>query len=498
MPRLVLPSLVLFLFAQTGLGAGFVQTPPGDLPGAHSRRPCGTSGQRPPSSRIDQKKFQQSLRLLQDRLRSDSRDPGSHYQLGLLYESQSDFLKAIGEYREAVRLDRSAKEPALALASIFFHCGQNKEAVEVLEASLKTNPKSLPAIRLLCRVYLEEGKVDQALSLARKNVLLEPSDGYGHYLLGLSYKELGHFEKAKSGLEQAVELAPSFSDAYFQLGLLYRLDEKTFPQATENLKEAIEQGLTRPDVYKELGFVLLKQGRYQEAVLQLKLALKDNPDFKEPYYLLADAYRKLGMKQEAASALERFQSLRSAARKARNAAQEQQDRAQAYYQEGEDSLFQDQPGKAYSSFLKALQISPQMHSALHRLAQVDFLGGDVASAEDRIRQAIQLYSLDPEYYFLLAKCLEQRDPAAAIDAISTAIHLSPAVADFHNLLANLFFARADYHASILAYRRAIEIDADDPVPHLNLSTALRNIGAVEESERERDIYLRLTTGRNPE
>ena len=498
MPRLVVPGLAVLLFGQTGLRAGVVQTPPKDFPATLPSGPCGTPGQRPPGSRMDQEKFQQSLGLLQDRLRSDSRDPGLHYRLGLLYQSQRHFLKAIGEYREAVRLDRSFEEPALALASILSHCGQDKQAIEVLEALLKTNSKSLPAIRLLCRVHLQDGKYDLALRLAEEHVRLATGDSYGPYLLGLSHRGLGHFEKARDEFERSVALDPSFSDAYAQLGLLYSSDYATFPRAVENLRKAVELGLTSPDVRKDLGFALLKVGRYQEAVEQLVAALQDKPNFEEPYYLLADAYRKLGMRQEAASALERFQSLRSKTQETQNAAREQEDQAQAHYQEGEDSLFQDQPGEAYSYFLKALRISPDMHSALHRLAQIDFLRGDVQRAEDRIRQAIQLYQLDPEYYFLLTKCLEQRDLAAAIDAIRTAIDLSPAVANFHNLLANLFFADADYHAAILAYRRAIEIDADDPVPHLNLSTALRNIGAVEESERERNIYLGLTTGRNPE
>ena len=49
-----------------------------------------------------------------------------------------------------------------------------------------------------------------------------------------------------------------------------------------------------------------------------------------------------------------------------------------------------------------------------------------------------------------------------------------------------------------SYRRATEMDPDDPIPHLNLATTLPRIGAVQEAEREREIYLRLTRGGNPE
>ncbi len=498
MPRLAVVGLAVVLFAQIGLRAELVQTPPTSLPAALSRGPCGPVDQKPPDLRIAHNKFRQSLGLLEDGLRSDPQDPALHYQLGLLYESQNHFLKAIGEYREALRLDRRSQETALALASILFHCGQDQEAGEVLQGFLQTRPDSLPVIRLLCRIHLHKGKSDLALTLAQEYVRLDPGDSYGHYLLGLSHNGLGYFEEARDALERSVELEPSFTDAYVKLGLLFSKDSTTFPRAVENLQKAIELGFRQPEVRKDLGFVLLKLGRVREAVQQLELALQDDANFKEPYYLLADAYRKLGMKQEAALALQRFRSLRPAAQQAPNAAEEQQYEAQAYYQEGEDSLFQEQPEKAYSYFLKALEISPDMHLAHYRLAQIHFLRSDVSRAENRIRQAIQLYPLDPEYYFLLAKCLEQRDPVTAIDAIKTAIDLSPAVGDFHNLLANLLFARADYHSAITAYRRATEINPDDPVPHLNLSTALRNMGAVEESEKEKNIYLRLMSARKPE
>ena len=491
MSRLVVPGLAVLLFGQTGLRAGLLQTPPNDLAAALPSGPCAPPDQRASGSGMDEEKFQQSLRVLQDRLLSDSRNPGLHYQLGLLYESQRHFLKAIGEYREAFRLDSSSEEPALALASILSHCGQNQEAAEVLQGFLQTRPDSVPGIRLLCRVHLHEGEFDRALTLAEKYVRLDPGDSYGHYLLGVSFNGLSHFEKARNGLERSVELNPSFADAYLRLGLLHSRDYSTFPLAVENLRKAIALGVTQPEAHKDLGFALLKLGRHQEAIEELELALKDNPDYIEPYHLLADAYRQLGMKEQVAVALERFRSLRSVAKDAEN-------QVQKYYWEGMDRLAEDQPDQAYSSFLKVVEISPDMDSALYRLAQIDFFRGDVQRAEDRIRHTIRVYPLAPEYHFLLARCLQQSDLAAAVDAIKTAIDLSPAVADFHNLLANLWFAGADYQAAIRAYRRAIEIDSEDPVPHLNLSTALRNIGAVEESEREKTTYFRLLSARNPE
>ena len=86
------------------------------------------------------------------------------------------------------------------------------------------------------------------------------------------------------------------------------------PVRMNSATAAISSGVGRPDVHKNLGFVLLKRGEHEQAVAQLELALQGSPDYVEPHFLLADAFRKLGMKEKAAAALKRFQSLRTAAR----------------------------------------------------------------------------------------------------------------------------------------------------------------------------------------
>ena len=109
-----------------------------------------------------------------------------------------------------------------------------------------------------------------------------------------------------------------------------------------------------------------------------------------------------------------------------------------------------------------------------------------------------MYPLDARYHFVLAGLLEQTDLAGSLDAVKTALGLNPTNADYHNLLGNLLFKQDDFQGAVQSYRRAIEIDPDDPIPHLNLATTLPRIGAVQEAEKEKEIYFRLTGGRKSE
>ncbi len=139
--------------------------------------------------------------------------------------------------------------------------------------------------------------------------------------------------------------------------MLYSADHKTFGLAVENLEMALSSGLVRPDVHKNLGFVLLKLGEHEQAVEQLELALQGSPDYVEPHYLLADAFRKLGMREKAAAALKRFQSLRTAARE-RLALE---NRGPRLYAQGMDLLSkQAAPEQAYAVFLQSVEASPGM------------------------------------------------------------------------------------------------------------------------------------------
>ena len=61
--------------------------------------------------------------------------------------------------------------------------------------------------------------------------------------------------------------------------------------------------------------------------------------------------------------------------------------------------------------------------------------------------------MEGEYYFVLARCLEQSDVSGATEAIRKAIDLKPEVAEFHNLLGNLLFAQSDYTGAAPAYRQ---------------------------------------------
>ena len=93
----------------------------------------------------------------------------------------------------------------------------------------------------------------------------------------------------------------------------------------------------------------------------------------------------------------------------------------------------------------------------------------------------------------MAQSLEKTDIAGALSAVTEAIELKPDEAEFHNLEGNIRFSTEDYAGAVRAYRAAIRVDAENPLFHLNLSSALDRNGEPQESRKAKDRYLELLT-----
>ena len=172
----------------------------------------------------------------------------------------------------------------------------------------------------------------------------------------------------------------------------------------------------------------------RQAADSLETATQLAADSPEPYYVLASAYRQLHEDDKADAALKAFN-----ARKKTDADQRAREmRSRADYEEGVNLLSNtDRLDKAYESLAKAVSELPTFDPGYYRLAQVSYLKGDLQNALASIRRALQLNPLEPEYYYVLARCLEDTDPPASLEAIRKAIGFRPGVPDFEDLLREL-------------------------------------------------------------
>ena len=339
-------------------------------------------------------------------------------------------LRSIEAARSAVIAAPASQMARLSLAELYLRVGRNQDAVETLKDFVQTHPESGNTLRLLALAYARKEDYPNAKETAEQALRLSPDHAPTIEVLAMAHAGLQDEAGAERLFRQALNLDPKSVEANYQLGLLLVRSHKNLPDAIRFLEKARTAKLDLTGIDLALGAAYLENGKPLQAISFLQSATRSDIDAAEAYYLLASAFRQGNQPDQAERALAAFNTAKRSAASRR--ASEMQ--AQADYQQGVNLLTNsDNLDGAYSALSKAAAQLPDFDLAYYRMAQVAYLKHDLAGALSSIRHALNLNPLEPEYYFVLARCLEEGDPRAALAAIESAVKLKPGVADFEEL-----------------------------------------------------------------
>jgi Flp pilus assembly protein TadD len=150
----------------------------------------------------------------------------------ILYSSTlSHFLLVLCISQAWVAYAASVPNSALGPVSADLMVGKADDAISRLSSSLAANPGDAEAHNLLCRVYYQEERWDDAIHECEAAVRLMPMDSGYHLWLGRAYgekadsihsiKAYGLAKKVRDEFERAVQLDDANVDALSDLGDFY-------------------------------------------------------------------------------------------------------------------------------------------------------------------------------------------------------------------------------------------------------------------------------------
>jgi tetratricopeptide (TPR) repeat protein len=131
---------------------------------------------------------------------------------------------------------------------------------------------------------------------------------------GLIHQKRGDQTAAEAAYRQAMDLNPGDAETWNTLGYFYAQTNQKLDEAQRLIQKALELKPKAPHILDSLGWVLFRQGRYQDAVAQLEKAARDmgdQPDTAEVYDHLGDAYAKVGRVENARQAWNKALQLKS-------------------------------------------------------------------------------------------------------------------------------------------------------------------------------------------
>lgn len=427
-----------------------------------------------------------------------SRDPRSyyHYLLALKAESQSQFEDAASHYMEVVRHDPEMEGMREILAQLLLRSGQIDKLVEVCRESLERFPEN-PTINMILadvlagrkdyygalkhyrtvaevdpgnsRAYLLQGTVydslkqhDQARDMYQQVILAEPGNPLGHHFLGQSQIRGGNLEDAEISLGKAVALRPNFiqarehyawvliklgktQEAVRELKLLVKLDprNKKVRDYLDNLQQISSEeppkefAQTPEDLKNPIDIHLSIAGIFYEQAMYLQsldeFQLTLVKEDRKESHMLMSRIYEILGRLD--KAIEEFEILRKTAPKSVEILRYT---ARLY-------SLNEQPHEAVRLVKKAVELEPENDSLYHSLSLAYMAVDKYDLAIENMRIAIKLNDSKDSYYFELGALLERGGKYSdAIDNMQRAIQLNPMHSNAHNFIGYMYALEGQY------------------------------------------------------
>jgi len=300
----------------------------------------------------------------------DSRSAQAYHNLGLIYYLEHKFPEAEVNLEKASQLDRSLGNARVLLGATLVHEGRWDRAIAELDSALKL-PLSESAERI-----------------ARLS--------------------LGEALFAKEDYAQALQVLRPFADKYPRdVDVLYNLGQAYLQLSAQTFRKIGEIAPDSYRVHQILADSLAKQGRYQDAIREYRLALEQKPDLAGVHYQIGALYRAFENSPAGEkAAIEEFQ----------NELKTNPFDGWSEYRLGLIEWKRRNVEGAQAHFRRALELNQEIVPARLALARLLELQGDLAGSEEQLKMAQKLEPLNATAHYRLAQLYKRRGDVAGAES----------------------------------------------------------------------------------
>src|SRR6476659_1777832 len=178
-------------------------------------------------------------------------------------------------------------------------------AEDALKKAMEINPNLAVVYNLLVSIYVQTNRLPEALK--EVDTVLAKNPRYAPALLtsGIIYTQMGDFAKARDSYEKALAVDPNFIPALNNLAYIYSEKLSNLDRAAELARKAHELNPAEPSIIDTYGWVLYRQGKYQESAELLAQSAAKAPENGEIQFHLGMANYMMGRSEDARAALEK-------------------------------------------------------------------------------------------------------------------------------------------------------------------------------------------------
>ena len=249
---------------------------------------------------VNLQQFQNAASALRAYQQSNPKSADAAYLLAYIAFREDHPTESLRLFSDAAKLSAPTANDLTIAALDYVLLTQYGDAAHYLELSLQMNPDNVEARYHLGRVRYQQNQFDLAIAAFQEVIKRDPANVKAFDNLGLSLEAKNQAEAAIAAYRKAIALdaasATHSEQPYLNLGVLLSKSNRT-DEAIPLLTRAAAIAPDEFRVHYELAKTYFDSSQWEPAGQQAEEAVKLNPKESSAHYLLGRVYQRMGRKE---------------------------------------------------------------------------------------------------------------------------------------------------------------------------------------------------------
>lgn len=229
--------------------------------------------------------------------------------------SMGGIYRRMGRYQESIEILQKALETKINPAQVNYNLGftyklmkNYSDAIDAFENVIAVNPTDVLAYNHLGTIYAAQNNHEKAVATYKRGLQIDPNHPIIQFNLAKSLEAMHDDTSAIQAYDAALRAKPGWQEAVIEYAKLLLNHRKT-RLAGELVQNAI--GLHPQDfgLYAQMGQILMRQSNFKKAASSFEIANRLVSGNAENLKNLAEAFEKLGKKEEAILTIKKAESV---------------------------------------------------------------------------------------------------------------------------------------------------------------------------------------------